>query len=344
MSDSSFGSLLGGDPQVMASSWREFQRLPVDWDLLAGGLAPAAVGRRTTIAKPATVSGKGTFAAKQTTSMTFEPFDGGGWWFARSDLADELPVQVSIRNVWTTGTIVSNIVLRSGGPANYIRLVEHVASLKMGMGIDSLMIRIDSGDPPIFDRGSLDLVEALDQAGRRETDSPVNFVTVREKVCLVGGHGEFVVLEPPRAGDPRLTVDCGVSFATAIGRQRVRFPVTPEWTRYGSVARTNTPYSKVLYCRTVGKLFADVRNLGYNSQNVLIASRKEYKNEPRLIHEGKSLEAVWHRAVLDLLAAIALIDQGQFVGHITSYKAGHRLDVALVKQLYLQDKLVPFGE
>jgi UDP-3-O-acyl-N-acetylglucosamine deacetylase len=111
-----------------------------------------------------------------------------------------------------------------------------------------------------------------------------------------------------------------------------------------SVARTNTSFGKVLYCATIGKLFADVRNLGYNKHNVSIAGKSRYINEPRLKHEGKALEAVWHRSVLDLLAAIALINNGLFVGRIKSYKAGHRLDCDLVRQLYLNEMLVPLSE
>jgi len=342
MSNTSFGRLIGGNSETMKASWEAFSALPVDRDLVTTAESTAVNPRKqTTISAPVEISGKGTFASKNTTAIRFEPYDGEGWWFSRSDQEDELPVEVSIRNVWTTGSIVSNIVLRSGGPHNYIRLVEHIIALRMGLGIDNLMIHIDSGDPPIFDQGSLDIVDAFQKAGKREVDRPVEYVTVKEKVAFVGSHGEFVVLEPAKDGERSLTVDCGVSFPTAIGQQRIRFPVTEEWTRYGCVARTNTPYSKVLYCRTIGKLFADIRGLGYTDHNVLIASKKEYKNEPRLIHEGKSLEAVWHRATLDLLAAIALIDKGHFAGHITSFKAGHRLDVAMVKQLYLQDLLVP---
>lgn len=339
MSDSFFGRLIGGNNETMSASWDEFASLPVDQDLLAGNEPGPVNTTARTIERPVELSGRGTFAKKNTTAMRFEPYDGEGWWFFRSDLEDELPVKVSIRNVWTTGTIVSNIVLRAGGPHNYIRLVEHIASLRMGLGIDSLMVRIDSGDPPIFDDGSLGLVNALTSVGRRETGRRVKHVTVKEKVAYVGPHGGFLVLEPPMSGSG-LTIDCAVSFPNAIGRQRIRFPVTKDWVRHGAVARTNTPYSKVLYCRTIGKLFADVRHLGYNNENVLIAGKRDYKNEPRLIYGGKSLEAVWHRAVLDLLAAIALIDQGTFVGRITSYKAGHRLDVAAIKQLYLQDILV----
>ena len=54
---------------------------------------------------------------------------------------------------------------------------------------------------------------------------------------------------------------------------------------------------------------------------------------------GKALEPVWHRATLDLLAAIALIDSGRFVGRVISYRAGHTLDIRAVTQLYAQGLL-----
>ena len=55
----------------------------------------------------------------------------------------------------------------------------------------------------------------------------------------------------------------------------------------------------MLYCKTIGRVFADVRNLGYTRENSLVAGRQRYLNTPRLLHAGKSLEAVWHRAIMD---------------------------------------------
>jgi len=52
------------------------------------------------------------------------------------------------------------------------------------------------------------------------------------------------------------------------------------------------------------------------------------------------LEAVWHRTMMDLLAAIALIDVGRFVGRVTSYRSGHALDVQMVRLLYQKKLLV----
>jgi UDP-3-O-acyl-N-acetylglucosamine deacetylase len=177
------GRLLGGSEEIVTASYDEFNKIPVDLDLTDQPTKPLRREYKT-IAKPVTVSGRGTFAGKATTTITFEPTDREGWWFDRTDQPDSLPIRVAIDNVWTTGSIVSNIVLRAGNPHNYVRMVEHIIALRMGVDIDNLMIKIDSGDPPLFDRGSLDLIEALDNAGRRTIGGSVNYVTVKEPVTL----------------------------------------------------------------------------------------------------------------------------------------------------------------
>ena len=343
MNPDTFGQILGGPVDDLRRAYNTFAAQPVDWDLMQTP-ADGAPRKQKTIARKVSVSGPGTFFGKATRTLTLEPTDEEGWWFSRDDLSDDcLPVRCSIRNVWTTGDVISNIVLRSGPPQNYIRMVEHIVALKMGVDVDNLMIRIESGDPPLFERGSLDLVEALESAGRVEQDRPVRYFTVKETVTV--GHptnGSFVIFHPAKGPEPKLTVDCAIDFPTAIGRQRIKFPMNYEHFRRGSEARTNTPYSKILFCKTVGKLFADIRNLGYTEKNVLIARKNSYYNEPRLLHEGKSLEAVWHRAVLDLLAAVALLEEGRFVGHIESYRAGHQLDCHAMRLLYKRGMLTPF--
>ena len=251
-----------------------------------------------------------------------------------------LATHASVRNVWTTGDFISNIVLRSGSPHNYVRMVEHIVALKLGLGVDNMVIAIDSGDPPLFSRGSMDLIETIEKAGIVETDRPVRYITVKEKVTCIAPHGGFLTLEPCEGSDPYLHIDCAVNYPNAMGQQRICFPLCAEHFKAGAVARTNTTSAAKLYCQTIGKLFADVRNLGYNYDNVLVAAKKKYINPPRLVQpNGKSLEAAWHRAVLDLLAALALVDGGRFVGRVTSYKVGHSHDVQMITQLYRDDLL-----
>ncbi len=332
------GRLLAGDEEIIAAAYQEFNTLPIDQDLSDQPTHPPRTQQKT-IRESVSVSGPGTFAGKSTTTITFEPTDREGWWLDRTDQPDSLPIRVAIDNVWTTGSVVSNIVLRAGGPHNYVRMVEHIIALRMGLDIDNLMIKIDSGDPPLFNRGSLDLIEALERAGRKTVDRPVRYITVKEPVTLGWSNGAFLTLAPHTGTPPKLTIDTAVNFSNAIGQQRIVFPVNFTNLQTGAEARTNTPYGKMLYCKTIGKIFADIRNLGYTDQNILIAKKNGYHNQPRLVRGGKSLEAAWHRGVLDLLAAIALIPDARFVGEITSYKAGHRLDCDLITKIHLHDLL-----
>lgn len=328
------GTLLEGDQDTLLRARDEMTGQPVDEERMEVPAGDAA-WLQTTIARPVSATGPGTFLGKAQRTLEFLPASRPGWRFERTDLGYALDIEVSVRNVWTTAR---NIVLCSGSPHNYMRMVEHIIALKY-MGVDNLLIRLDSGDPPLFERSSMDLVEAVDRAGIVQQHEPAKFVTVKEPVSITAPNGGFLTLLPARDGSRRLTVDCAIDFATAIGQQRIRFDVNPDTFRHGAAARTNTNLWMMLYCKTVGKLFADTRHLGYTLRNILVAGPKHYVNRPLLIHNGKSLEAVWHRAVLDLLAALALIDQGRLAGHVISYKAGHTLDCDMIRLLYQRDML-----
>lgn len=338
---SAFGKLLDGSQDLLKQSYQQFDQQPVDLDLLHDTEEEGLPLGERQLAGEAHLKGPGTFFGKTERNLTLSPARNG-WWFNRSDLPRDLATKASVRNVWTTGSIVSNIVLRSGAPHNYVRMVEHTIAMRLGLCLDHAMISLDSGDPPLFERGSLDLIDAAENAGIVETGKPARFVTVKEPVSIVNPNGSFLVLRPCEGPKPRLTLDCALDFPTFIGKQRIRFAVTPSTFKTGAEARTNTSATKRLYCQTIGRLFADIRNLGYTHDNILVAAKNRYINTPRLVYDGTSLEAVWHRAALDLLAALALIDTGRFVGHVESFKAGHQLDVNMVTQLFLQELLVDF--
>ncbi len=332
------GRVVAGTAAAIAESAARLRDQPVDLERLHDGPYPFSKWH-TTIGSAQSASGHATFSPRNST-LTFSPTREDGWWIRRTDQKEQFPFKVSVRNVWTTAR---NIVLRCGNPHNYLRMVEHIVALRVGMGVDSLLIETDSGDPPLFDRGNLDLVEAIEKAGIVETDAPARFITVKEPVTFGGNRGDFLTFLPAKPGECGLRVDCAIDFPSVIGRQRIRFDVTPETFRIGAEARTNAPSKEYWYAKTVGKLFADTRNLGYTRRNILVHGKTKYLNEPKLVFGGKALEAVWHRATLDLLAAVALLDTGRFAGTLVSYRAGHTQDVRMAGLLYLNDLLVPHG-
>ncbi|MCK5803911.1 MAG: UDP-3-O-acyl-N-acetylglucosamine deacetylase [Lentisphaeria bacterium] len=330
--------LLGGDRDLWKRSieaWTaveidETREAPVDW-------SPAT--HRTTLGAPFYVTGPSTYSRKERSTLHFEPAKQEGWWIDRTDLEEQLPIRVSVRNVWDTKR---SIVLRSGSAHNYLRMIEHIIALRLGIGLDDAMVRVHGGDPPLFNAGSAPIIDAIRQVGLvTNPDRPLTYWTVKEPVTLMGPSGSFLHVSPPEEGNRKLSIDCAIDFDTVIGQQRIRFDVWDGAFHHGAHARTNCKRFEWWFVRSAGKLFADIRNLGYTGENILIAGRNSYANEAKLMHNDKSLEAVWHRATLDLVAALSLVEKGRLAADIVSYKAGHALDVRLITHLYKHDLLTP---
>ena len=288
----------------------------------------------TTLKSAFSIDGPGTYSKGRKTTLTFAPCKNG-WFFNRQDQPEQLPVRVSPANVWTAQR---SIVLRSGAASNYMRMTEHIIACHLGLGLDNVVVGSSNGDPPLYDVGSMPIVEAIGQAGIvRDESHPLKYFTVKEDVVLLGPHGSFLRFEPAKSGERRLSLDVAIDFPNAIGKQRIQFDLTPQSFTHGAHARTNCSRWEIFLVRTIGKLLADFRNLGYTNQNILIAGKRQYYNKPTMIHDGKSLEAVWHRACLDLVAALSLFDKGRLAGHVTSYKAGHSLDCRFMTLLEIND-------
>ena len=316
---------------VLEKLQAEMAAIPVDEERLApAGWEPDAVEK--TLASPFEVSGPSTYHRGNTASLHFQPAEEGGWAFERTDLSGGTPrIPVRPENVTDLNR---NIRLSAGTPENFMRMSEHIIALRLGLGIDHAVIGTPNGDPPLFDVGSRPLVEAVRKAGLREIPGhPVVYATTSEPVFIIGPHGSFLLFEPAEAGCRKLTLDVALDFPTAIGRQRIRFDLTPETFAYGADARTNCSRKEMFLMRTIGRLIPSIRGFGYTWKNILVAGKERYANEPALLHNGKSLEAVWHRACLDLLAALALCPVGRPAGRITSYKAGHALDCRFMSLL-----------
>lgn len=336
MPDYEIGRTVFGDTAAIAAAYEAFRAQPIDETRLAQSRVSPFSERRLTLAGESSVAGVGTFMGSRKQTLTFAPSDKPGWWIRRMDLPEQLDTFVDIANLWTSA---QNLVLRSGSPHNYLRMVEHIIALRAGLGVDDVLLKVNSGDPPLFDQSSLPLVKAMEHAKVVETDRPATYVTVREPVAFGGRRGDFLLFLPAKEGERNLRIDCAITWDTVIGEQRVLFDATPETFRYASLARTNATRKQYILAKTVGKLFAATRNWGYNDRNILIHGRRRFYTEPRFPVNGKFLEPVWHRATLDLMAALSLFGPDRFIGTVVSYRAGHTLDCDAVRALYRNDLL-----
>ena len=329
---------LNGDESSLNARQKMLDAIPVDMTMTADNWSPDTV--QTTLAAPFEVTGPATYKKGNSSTLRFAPAPPDtGWKIKRTDQAEQLPVDVFTGNVWTAKR---NIVLRSGSPHNYLRMSEHIIAHRLGMNLDNVVVSTSTGDPPLFDVGSMPIVDAIRKVGVVKQDAaPLRYRTVRQPVAFLGPHDSFLLFLPDENASKKLTLDVAIDFPTVIGKQRIVFDLTPEAFAYGAHARTNCSRSEMLLAKTVGMLFADTRNLGYTKQNILVAGKTKYVTKPRpeLIHDGKVLEAVWHRACLDFIAALSLLDSGRLCGRVVSFKAGHTLDCRFMNLLYINNML-----
>ena len=336
MPDYHIGKTIFGDPAAISAAYERFRAQKIDEVRLSSDKSSPFSLKRRGLLGEASVSGVGTFEGSSKQTITFAPSSKPGWWIRRMDQPEQLDTKVDIANLWTSA---QNLVLRSGSPHNYLRMVEHIIALKLGIGIDNVVLKVNSGDPPLFDQSSLPLIKAMDHAKIVETEEDATFVTVKEPVAFGGKRGDFLLFLPAENGDRNLRIDCAISWNTVIGEQRVLFDATDETFRYAALARTNATHRQYILAKTIGKLFAATRNWGYNKKNILIHGPKKFYTEPRFPVGDKFLEPVWHRATLDLMAALALTGEHRFVGTVVSYRAGHTLDCDAIRALYRNDLL-----
>jgi len=336
MPEYEIGKIVFGSAASIAAAYDRFKVQGIDETrLLEAPRSPFPPCRRT-LAEETRVGGIGTFQGRSHQTIVFAPGERPGWWIRRMDLPEQLDTKVDVANLWTSA---QNLVLRSGSPHNYLRMVEHIIALKCGLGVDNVLLKVNSGDPPLFDQSSLPLVKAMENARILPTAEVATFVTVKEPLAFGGTRGDFLLFLPDD-GSHNLRIDCAISWNTVIGDQRILFDVTPETFTYASLARTNATHRQYVLAKTVGKLFAATRNWGYNERNILIHGPKRFYTEPRFQVGQKFLEPVWHRATLDLMAAIALTGEHRFCGTVVSYRAGHTLDCDAIRALYRNDLLV----
>ena len=298
------GRTVIGSEAAIRAAYEAFRAQPIDETRLAPSRDCPFSLKRTTLAGEASVAGVGTFEGSEKQTLTFAPSAKPGWWIRRMDHPEQLDTQVDIANLWTSA---QNLVLRSGSSHNYLRMVEHIIALRAGLGVDDVLIKVNSGDPPLFNDSSMPLVKAIDHAKVVETGADATYVTVREPVAFGGSRGDFLLFLPAEDGERNLRIDCAIRWNTVIGCQRVLFDATPETFRYAAYARTN------------------------------VHGRRRFYTSPRYPLGEKYLEPVWHRATLDLMAALSLTGADRFVGTVVSYRAGHTLDCDAVRALYRND-------
>ena len=290
------------------------------------------------IQAPISCTGVGLHTGVEST-ITFNPApENFGIKFLRTDKEDQY-VTPDLDNVidLTRGTTIEENGVK-------IHTTEHVLSACAGMGIDNLLIELNSKEPPVMDGSSKDFVEALVEAGIIEQKAEVDFLKITKPVVYTDEEKDVEVVGVPYDG-----------FKTTF---TIQYDLEDLDVQYSSVHNMSQNYKTQIAPARTFCLLSEIKGLakqglikGGNLGNAVIIVDKDIEDEEVLIfkerfgikffkgdrglHKTQVLrfrnEPVRHKT-LDLIGDLALLGK-PILGHITAIKSGHKGNVEFAKLL-----------
>ena len=175
--------------------------------------------------------GKGLHTGRNVT-MTLEPApENHGIKFRRVDLGEDAEIEALVDYVTTTarGTTLEKGEVK-------ISTLEHLMATFSGLGVDNVLVSIDSQEVPILDGSAKPYVEAICKDGLQEQDAPRRYIELKEKIVFKDDRTGSEILIVP---DNRFSVDLMIDFnSKVLGNQYSRLDETTDFAKDIAPCRT----------------------------------------------------------------------------------------------------------
>ena len=296
------------------------------------------IQKQKTIKYPVSCTGIGLHTGVEST-ITFHPAEVNfGIKFMRNDRDDQI-ITPDLDNVvdLTRGTTIEENEIR-------VHTTEHVMSACAGMGVNNLLMELNSKEPPVMDGSSKDFVAALNEAQIIEQDAEVDFLKITKPVFYADEEKDVEVFAVPYDG-----------FKTTF---TIQYDLDALDVQYSSVQNMYTNYEKQIAPARTFCLLSEVAQLekqglikGGNLGNAVIIVDTDINDQQvkffrkrfgikfyegtRGLYKSQILrfknEPVRHKT-LDLVGDLALLGK-PILGHITAIRSGHKGNVEFAKLL-----------
>ena len=251
--------------------------------------------------------GIGLHSGKEVVMKLYPAQPNTGIIFKRSDLKTNNIIYPNVFNV-SSASYCTKITNESGVS---VSTVEHLMAALCGLGIDNLLIELNSEELPIMDGSAKKFVESIENVGFEISDQPIRIIKINKKITYSDGE-KYISFEPNKIS---LEIDFEIKYKqNSILNQRN--------TKNIYMDDLNEMYESRTFC-----LFEDVEKLkemglaqGGSLNNAIVIKGDTILNDEKLRNEK---EFVNHK-ILDCLGDIYLAGY-KMVGKITSSQGGHNV-------------------
>ena len=232
------------------------------------------------------------------------------------------------RQVHAHSAFVNEVVLSTGLESQGVKIstIEHLMSALSALGIDNLLVELDSFEVPIMDGSSAPFIFLVQSAGIQEQDTPKRFIVINDIVRVENG-ASWAQVSPHNGFMVTLEIDFEHKKIKESGQKLTIDFAEQSYLKEISRARTFG------FERDVEMLQKQNLALGASTVNAIALSDDDILNEDGMRFHN---EFVKHK-ILDIVGDLYLLG-GNLIGHYEGYKTGHMLNDQLLSAILSQPK------
>ncbi|SMN15188.1 UDP-3-O-[3-hydroxymyristoyl] N-acetylglucosamine deacetylase [uncultured Candidatus Thioglobus sp.] len=232
--------------------------------------------------------------------------------FKRMDVGGKL---VRAHNAFVNEVILSTSIENQGVK---ISTVEHLMSAFSALGIDNVLVELDSFEVPIMDGSSAPFIFLVQSAGIEEQKEAKKFFVIKDTI-RVENNDSWAQVSPYEGFKVTLEIDFEHKKVKESGQKLSIDFAQKSYLKEISRARTFG------YMRDVKRLQENNLALGASMDNAIALSDDDVLNEDGMRYEN---EFVKHK-ILDIVGDLYLLGLN-LIGHYEGYKTGHLLNDQLL--------------
>ncbi|MDC9715168.1 MAG: UDP-3-O-acyl-N-acetylglucosamine deacetylase [Gammaproteobacteria bacterium] len=235
--------------------------------------------------------------------------------FKRMDVGGKL---VRAHNAFVNEVILSTSIENKGVK---VSTVEHLMSAFSALGIDNVLVELDSFEVPIMDGSSAPFVFLVQSAGIEEQKEAKKFFVIKNTI-RVENNDSWAQVSPYEGFKVTLEIDFEHKKVKESGQKLSIDFAQKSYLKEISRARTFG------YMRDVERLQENNLALGASMDNAIALSDDDVLNEDGMRYEN---EFVKHK-ILDIVGDLYLLGSN-LIGHYEGYKTGHLLNDQLLSAI-----------
>jgi UDP-3-O-[3-hydroxymyristoyl] N-acetylglucosamine deacetylase len=237
---------------------------------------------------------------------------GAGIRFRRADLGGlEVPALV---------THVGGIDLATGLSRDAVKVdtVEHLLSALVSLGIDNVVIELNSAEVPIMDGSAAPFVYLIHEAGVKRLPNPRRYLKVVRPIALSRGDKRIAVYP-----SDHFKVTYSIAFDHPLLRHQSRTVRVTEETFVDDIAPART----FGFLKEVEMMRQRGLALGGSLENAIVIGDTAVLNNALRFDD----EFVRHK-ILDVIGDMALVGY-PIIGHLVAHRGGHALHAEFAAQV-----------